>query len=301
MEKKVCPDCKREFDFADETCVDCGTRLEIVEVLNYPDWLIAVHDPVRENLDGVRQDLAAHGIEGKVAFVNLSDFEMSISAHHTWALLVEREQMEKAVETLRTLYGFTEDALQEEVQAAAGQYAFLGFTEAAKASVEELAADASLYPRLCQAVVDENAPEPLVQKASEALIAAGRKAEDEVLAALLREIRTDHYVIRSFAFEQLLAILLEIGTAKTALALVNLATEPESTVRINAVHCIAELSVLRDPRVLLPLLEDEDEDVRQEANQALEQLAEKSAYPDYIYTPEDGARAREAWTKALEG
>ncbi len=48
------------------------------------------------------------------------------------------------------------------------------------------------------------------------------------------------------------------------------------------------------------MLEDEDDDVRQEANAALEQITGETVYPEYIYTPQDGKKVRKEWEELLE-
>jgi HEAT repeat protein len=71
-------------------------------------------------------------------------------------------------------------------------------------------------------------------------------------------------------------------------------------VRINAVHCLGELATVDQAPAFLPLLEDEDDDVRQEANAALEHITGERVSPEYIYTPEEGKRVRQEWEELLE-
>ena len=294
MDKKICPDCGREFDLQDEKCVDCGTPLVVQEVLDPEDYAIVFHDPVRENVETVQTDLAAHGIEGKARYVNLTDFNVSIRGALTWALLVRREDADRTLETLHKLYGYTEEAEREEVEAVDPKYQFILDTPA-----EQLAGKSN-WARLCDAIRDPNLPESLAEKASTALIAAGEAAEDFVLDALISELRQDHYAVRVCSIEAFVTVLAEIGSEKTIKKLLELCADPDSTLRINAVHCLGEVATADYAPAILPLLEDEDDDVRQEANAALEQTTGESVSPEYIYTPEDGKRVRKEWEELLE-
>jgi len=293
MDKKICPDCGREYALEDETCVDCGSKLKIMEVFEPEEWLIAYHEPIRENVENVAADLAAHGVEGKVRYVDLSDFNVSIKSSSMWALLVSRENAAAAVETLHKLYGYTEEAEREDVEALGNTYEFLG------APVEELATQKALWPLLCGAIRDEGLPAGLAEKARDALTAAGHAAEDDVLAALVAEIRENHYALRPRAFEPLIEILGEIATPKTPAQLLALCTHDDSTVRINAIHCVAWLGSADHAEALLPLLEDEDTDVRQETNATLQDLVGESAWVEHILSIEDGSKAKKAWEKVL--
>jgi len=293
VDKKLCPHCKREYALEDETCVDCGSKLEIKEVLDPENWMIAYHEVIRENVDDVAKDLAAHGIQTKVRYVDLSEFNISLTSTSTWALLVPRESAEAAVEMLHKLYGYTEEAEKDDIEALGDTYAFL------QAPVEELAADESLRTDLCNAIRDEDLPESLARKARDALIAAGPPAEDEVLAALVSEIRREHYATKGWVFEPLIEILAEIGTDKTSIQLLALCLHDDSMVRINALHCAGLLCSPDDAKALPPLLEDPDADVRQEADSALEELTGRSACADHILTLQDGKNARAKWERIL--
>ena len=293
MDKKVCPDCKREYALEDETCVDCGSKLEIKEVLDPENWMIVYHESIRENVDDVAKDLAAHGIEGRVRYVDLTKLNISLTSASTWALLVPRESAEAAVEMLHKLYGYTEEAEKDDIEALGDTYGFL------QASVEQLAADESLRADLCNAMRDQNLPESLAEKARDALIAAGSAAEDEVLGALVSEICQDHYATKGWAFEPLIEILAESGTDKTSIQLLALCLHDDSMVRINALHCAGWLCSDDHVNALPPLLEDPDADVRQEADGALEELTGESVCTDHILTPEDGRKARAKWEEFL--
>ena len=293
MDKKICPDCGREYLLEDETCTDCGTPLVGKEVLDPEEYAIVFHDPIKENVESVQADLAAHGIEGKVRYVNLTDFNVSVRGTSTWALLVPRENADRTMETMHKLYGYTEDAEREEVDATDAKYQFLS------APAEGLA-DKSNWARLCDAIRDPNLPETLAEKASSALIAAGESAEQAVLDALISELRQDHYAVRVCSVEAFVNVLAEIGSEASLKKLLELCAEPDSDVRINAVHCLGELGTADHCSAILPLLEDDDDDVRQEANGALEQMTGETVSPEYIYTPEDGKRVRKEWEELLE-
>ena len=276
----------------DETCVDCGTPLLIKEDLNPDDYAIAFHDPIKENVDAVQADLAAHGVDGKVREVNLSDFNVSIRGAETWALLVPRDQADEALDVLHKLYGFTDEAEQEEVAEAPEQYRFL------EAHPEELA-DPANWQKLCDALRDPDLPESLARNAIDALVIAGLPAEDIVLQSLVDELDQGHYAIRGCSIEPFIEILAEIGTEKTIVKLLELCEKSDSDVRINAVHALGEIGTLEHAPLLLPFLEDEDEDVRQEANAALEQMTGEVVEPEYLLTPEDGKKARKEWEGTL--
>jgi hypothetical protein len=151
-------------------------------------------------VDNVAADLARHGIDGNVRQVNLSEFNISIVGTIMWALLVPRDMANKAMETMHRVYGYTEDAEKEEVEAVAEQYKFL------EQPAEQLAGKA-YWPMMCQAIRDPDLPETLAKKASDALISAGRPAEETVLHALLAEIREDHYSVRTYSIETFVGIL----------------------------------------------------------------------------------------------
>jgi len=276
----------------DETCVDCGTPLLIKEDLNPDDYAIAFHDPIKENVDAVQADLAAHGVDGKVREVNLSDFNISVRGAETWALLVPRDQADEALDVLHKLYGFTDEAEEEEVAAAPEQYKFL------EADPDELA-DPANWQKLCDALRDPDLPESLARRAIDALVIAGLPAEDIVLQSLVDELDRGHYAIRGCSIEPGIEILAEIGTEKTIAKLLDLCEKSDSDVRINAVHALGEIGTLEHAPLLLPFLEDEDEDVRQEANAALEQMTGEIVEPEYIFTTEDGKKARKEWEEAL--
>jgi len=293
MDRKVCPDCGRKYALEDDTCVDCGSKLEVEEVFEPGDWMIAYHERIRENVEDVAGRLRTRGIPGKVRFIDLADFELSIIPDRTWALLVHRDYAEAALEVMRREYGYSEEAEEEDIEAVGAEYAFL------KAPVGDLAADAALAPKLCEALRDSELPESLAEKARDALAAMGPPAEDDVLHALAAEIREDHYAMRPWSFEPFLRALAEIGTEKTPAALLELCGDDDSTVRINAVHCLAIVGDVDHAAALTPLLEDEDDDVRNEANEALRQLTGEDAWDEHILTPDDGRRAREAWEDML--
>jgi len=292
MDRKVCPDCGREFQLEDETCVDCGTPLLIKEDLNPEDYAIVFHDPIKENVDAVQADLAAHGVGGKVRQVNLSDFNISVRGAETWALLVPRDQADEALGVLHKLYGFTDEAEEEEAAAAPEQYKFL------EADPEELA-DPANWQKLCEALRDCDLPEKLARNAIDALVIAGQPAEDIVLQSLVDELEQGHYAVRACSTEPFIEVLAEIGTEKSVAKLMELCTSSDSDVRINAVHALGEIGMLEHAPLLLPFLEDEDEDVRQEANAALEQMTGEIVEPEYILTTDDGKKARKEWEKTL--
>jgi len=293
MDRKVCPDCGREYGLEDEVCVDCGSKLEIEEVFEPDEWMIAYHENFRENVEAIAARLEAHGVVSKVRFIDLADFELTIMSVQTWALLVHKDYAEAAVNLLRSEYGYTKEAEEEDVEAVSEQYRFL------KGPVEELAADPALAPKVCEALRDSDLPESLAVKAREALIAMGQAAEDDVLQALESEIHEDHYAMQPWSFEPLIDVLGEIGTVKTISMLLKLCESEESTVRINAVHCLGLLGDIDHAMIITPMLEDEDDDVRNETNDALRQLTEENAWDEHIYTREDGRRAREAWEDEL--
>ena len=293
MDRKICPDCKRKYALEDDTCIDCGSKLIVEEVLDPGEWLIAYHEIVRENVDTIAADLAAHGVEGRVRYIDLSKFNVSLTSSSTWALLVPKENAEAAAETLHKLYGYTEEAEEEDIEALGEEYGFL------QAPVDELAEDQPNWPMLCGAIRDTDLPGSLAEKARDALIAAGADAEENVLQALDSEIREDHYATRTWSFELLIEILGEIATENTAARLLGLCADEDSTVRINALHCLGTLGAPEHADALLPLLEDLDADVRQEADSALEEITGESAWSDYILSTADGSHARKAWEKAL--
>ena len=292
MDRKVCPDCGREFLLEDETCVDCGTPLMIKEDLNPDDYAIVFHDPIKENVDAVATDLAEHGVDGKMRMVNLSDFNVSIRGAETWALLVPRDRADEALDLLHMLYGFSEEAKDEDAAAAPAQYKFL------EARPDELAHPAN-WQKLCDALRDCDLPEKLARNAIDALVVAGQPAEDVVLEALGDELQRGHYAVRACSIEPFIEILAEIGTEKTIAKLLELCKISDSDVRINAVHALGEIGTFEHAPLLLPFLEDEDEDVRQEANAALEQMTGEVIEPEYILTVEDGKKARKEWEKEL--
>lgn len=293
MDKKICPDCKREYALEDNTCVDCDSKLVVEEVLDPDEWFIAYHESIRENVDEIAAALAAHGVEGRVRYVDLGKFGVSLTSSSTWTLLVPRENAEAAAETLHKLYGYTDEAEAEDIEALGEEYSFL------QAPADELADDESKWPMLCGAIRDPDLPGSLAEKARDALIAAGSAAEENVLQALDAEIREDHYATRTWSFELLIDILVEIATENTAARLLGLCADDDSTVRINALHCLGALGSPEHADALLPLLEDPDVDVCQEADTALEGITGESAWSDYILSAADGRHARKAWEKAL--
>lgn len=295
QDKQTCPECGRDNAIENNRCIYCGKIFGKPEKLNPNEWAILFHNPIKENVEDLQRDLKEHGVDAEVRYINLGDFKISIRSVSTWALLVSREGAAGAYEILHRLYGKLEEPEEEDAEALHGKYGFL------ERPVDGLADDESVRPMLCKALHDPDIPERLAEKVRDVFIAAGSAAEDDVLNALVEELRTDHYAVRAWAVELILSILGGIGTEKTMQQLVELLTNDDSTVRINAVHSLQELGSEEYAKVLLPLLEDEDTDVRIEANEALEALTGLAAVEEYLDTRELGVKARRRWEELLEG
>ncbi|HUS57665.1 MAG TPA: HEAT repeat domain-containing protein [Planctomycetota bacterium] len=291
MDKKVCNECGREYKLTTETCPECGSALEVREVPDPENWVIIFHSLIKENVFEVQSNLSDYGISSEARLVNLSDFKISLRSMTTWAVVVRKEIVGEAIDKLHMAYGF--EPARKDAEAVAARYPVL------QEPAEKLAEKPN-WPIIIEALRDPELPGPLIEKSISALIAAGNAAEEIVLQALIEELHQEHYTVRAHAVDPLTDALSEIGTQQTIERLLELCADPDSTTRLNAVHCIGLFGTIEHARNLLPLLEDEDEDVRQETNEALGTLTDDYVWEDLITTPEEGRKVRRRWEKLLK-
>jgi len=273
-----------------ETCPECGSALEVRDVPDPENWVILFHSNIKENVLEVQQELSKCGVKCTARYIDLTDYGISFRFASTWALLAPKEDVSATLDRLHNMYGF--EPGRKDAETVAARYPSMS------ESAETLALKQN-WPLVITALRDPELPGPLVERAINALALAGSPAEETVLQALIEELHKQHYIVGSYVIDPLADVLTDIGSEKATSRLIELLSDPDSTTRINAIHCLGILGNEEDIAALLPLLEDEDADVRQEANSAIGSITDDSVSPEYVETPEEGREARVAWEQYL--